>query len=51
MFAHKPIAAKRCRTRSSRLRFTLRGKGKVDTQWKLFTLVHNSEKIASYAVA
>ena len=27
-------------------RFTLRGKTKVDTQWKLFTLVHNIEKIA-----
>jgi len=32
-------------------RFTLRGKGKVDTQWKLFTLVHNVEKIANYAAA
>jgi transposase len=27
-------------------RFTLRGQPKVDTQWKLFTLVHNIEKIA-----
>jgi transposase len=27
-------------------RFTLRGKRKVDAQWKLFTLVHNIEKIA-----
>lgn len=27
-------------------RFTLRGKHKVDAQWKLFTLVHNIEKIA-----
>jgi transposase len=26
-------------------RFTLRGKRKVDAQWKLFTLVHNIEKI------
>jgi transposase len=32
-------------------RFTLRGKGKVSTQWKLFTLVHNVEKIANYAAA
>ena len=32
-------------------RFTLRGKGKVSTQWKLFTLVHNSEKIAHCAAA
>jgi hypothetical protein len=29
-------------------RFTLRGKGKVSMQWKLFTLVHNIEKIANY---
>jgi hypothetical protein len=27
-------------------RFTLRGRGKVSTQWRLFTLVHNIEKIA-----
>jgi transposase len=27
-------------------RFTLRGKDKVDAQWKLFALVHNIEKIA-----
>jgi transposase len=27
-------------------RFTLRGKHKVDAQWKLYTLVHNIEKIA-----
>ena len=27
-------------------RFTLRGKTKVSTQWKLFALVHNIEKIA-----
>lgn len=27
-------------------RFTLRGQRKVDAQWKLFTLVHNIEKIA-----
>jgi Transposase DDE domain len=32
-------------------RFTLRGKQKVDTQWKLFTLVHNIEKIGHYAAA
>jgi transposase len=29
-------------------RFTLRGKRKVDAQWKLYTLVHNIEKIAHY---
>jgi Transposase DDE domain len=27
-------------------RFTLRGKKKVNTQWQLFSLVHNIEKIA-----
>jgi len=27
-------------------RFTLRGRPKVDTQWKLFCLVHNIEKLA-----
>jgi len=32
-------------------RFTLRGKRKVSTQWKLFTLVHNIEKIAHGAAA
>jgi hypothetical protein len=32
-------------------RFTLRGKGKVSMQWKLFTPVHNIEKIAIYAAA
>ena len=33
-------------------RFTLRGTKKVDTQWKLFCLVHNIEKLAhrQYAV-
>ena len=27
-------------------RFTLRGKAKVDTQWKLYCMVHNIEKLA-----
>ena len=27
-------------------RFTLRGRNKVDTQWKLYCLVHNIEKLA-----
>lgn len=31
-------------------RFTLRGRQKVDTQWKLFMLVHNIEKIGNYAM-
>lgn len=29
-------------------RFTLRGQSKVDTQWQLFCLVHNIEKLAKY---
>ncbi len=29
-------------------RFTLRGRQKVDTQWKLYCLVHNIEKLAHY---
>ena len=29
-------------------RFTLRGKRKVDTQWKLYCLVHNIEKLVHY---
>jgi hypothetical protein len=29
-------------------RFTLRGKDKVNTQWSLFCLVHNIEKVADW---
>jgi len=29
-------------------RFTLRGQAKVDTQWKLYCLVHNIEKLARH---
>ena len=32
-------------------RFTLRGQKKVDTQWKLFCLVHNIEKLARHGYA
>jgi transposase len=32
-------------------RFTLRGRRKVDTQWKLYCLVHNIEKLAHLAYA
>lgn len=32
-------------------RFTLRGQCKVDGQWKLFSLVHNIEKLANYRKA
>jgi Transposase DDE domain len=31
-------------------RFTLRGKAKVSTQWNLYCLVHNIEKIATQAM-
>ena len=31
-------------------RFTLRGKAKVSTQWQLYCLVHNIEKIATTAM-
>jgi hypothetical protein len=29
-------------------RFTLRGRHKVDGQWKLFCLVHNNEKLTNH---
>ncbi|MCZ8014047.1 MAG: transposase [Gemmatimonas sp.] len=32
-------------------RFTLRGRAKVDTQWKLYCLVHNIEKLANNGYA
>lgn len=32
-------------------RFTLRGRKKVDTQWKLFCMVHNIEKLAHHGYA
>ena len=32
-------------------RFTLRGQGKVDTQWKLYCMVHNIEKLAHHGYA
>ena len=32
-------------------RFTLRGQKKVDTQWKLFALVHNIEKLMHHGYA
>jgi Transposase DDE domain len=32
-------------------RFSLRGKTKVDGQWKLMTLVHNLTKIHRYGMA
>jgi hypothetical protein len=32
-------------------RFTLRGQRKVDTQWKLYCMVHNIEKLAHHRYA
>ena len=32
-------------------RFTLRGRHKVDTQWKLYCMVHNIEKLAHHGYA
>jgi len=32
-------------------RFTLRGQCKVDTQWKLYCMVHNIEKLAHHGYA
>ncbi len=32
-------------------RFTLRGRKKVEAQWKLFCLVHNIEKLAHHGYA
>ncbi|CAG9932085.1 protein of unknown function [Candidatus Nitrotoga arctica] len=32
-------------------RFTLRGKTKVDGQWKLYCMMHNIEKLANYGYA
>ena len=37
------------RYNKGRDRFTLRGRTKVDGQWKLFCLVHNIEKLAGTA--
>jgi hypothetical protein len=32
-------------------RFTLRGRKKVDAQWKLYCMVHNIEKLAHHGYA
>ena len=42
---------KTCATRTVKTRFTLRGRAKVDRQWKLFCLVHNIEKLAHHGLA
>lgn len=44
----EPVFANMCSTLGLR-RFSLRGKIKVDTQWKLFCIVHNLLKIHRYA--
>jgi transposase len=41
----EPVFANLCHNKGLR-RFTLRGREKVDGQWKLFCLVHNIEKLA-----
>lgn len=47
----EPVFGNLCHNKGLR-RFTLRGRAKVDGQWKLFCLVHNIEKLARlrYAV-
>ncbi len=40
--------AQACRDNTRLNRFTLRGQKKVDTQWKLYCLVHDIEKLAHY---
>jgi len=57
---NKPIYARRLaivepvfaniRTAKGMNRFTYRGKDKVNTQWLLYCLVHNFEKLAGYGV-
>jgi hypothetical protein len=39
------------RHNKKRTRFTLRGQRKVDTQWKLYCMVHNIEKLAHHGYA
>ena len=45
-----PVFGNICYNKGLR-RFTLRGRAKVDMQWKLFCLVHNIEKLARLAYA
>jgi transposase len=46
----EPVFATICR-RIGLDRFTLRGRAKVDTQWKLFSMVHNIFKIWRYGAS
>jgi transposase len=46
----EPVFANLCYNKGL-ARFTLRGRAKVDGQWKLFCLVHNIEKLAHHGYA
>ncbi len=46
----EPVFANLCHNKSLD-RFTLRGRAKVDGQWKLFCLVHNIEKLSRHGYA
>ncbi len=46
----EPVFANVCYNKGL-MRFTLRGRRKVDGQWKLFCLVHNIEKLAHHGYA
>ncbi|MFN2397747.1 MAG: transposase [Gemmatimonadaceae bacterium] len=46
----EPVFANVCYNKGLN-RFTLRGRIKVDAQWKLFCLVHNIEKLAHHGYA
>ena len=47
-----PLSWRRLPMANERLnRFTLRGRAKVDGQWKLYCLVHNIEKLAHHGYA
>jgi hypothetical protein len=46
----EPVFANVCYNKGL-ARFTLRGRAKVDGQWKLFCLVHNIEKLARHGYA
>jgi hypothetical protein len=48
--AVEPVFGTICHNKGLR-RFTLRGRTKVDAQWKLFCLVHNIEKLAKLRYA
>ncbi len=49
-FTVEPVFAN-IRAQKGLYRFTLRSKEKVKVQWRLFSLVHNIEKIVNYGMA